>query len=138
MDTVKDNLSIVHLDLSSNDLSHKSGEIVFRVLEDQCSIISLDISSKQGINRNRLTDVGIQNLDRVLQKNKYLEILNLGGNSIKEKGLEIIIKGLESNTTLLTLNIGNNDLESKSLELFSKNQANFYRNPRFKNEIGRP
>ena len=124
MNELKDNLTVVHLDLSSNDLSYKSGETVFKILEDQCSIVSLDISSKQGINRNRLTDQGIKNLDKVLKKNKYLEILNISGNSIKIQGLNIIIRGINNNMTLHTLNIGNNDLDSKSIELFS-NYFNF-------------
>ena len=53
MESLLDNLNIVHLDLSSNDLSYKAGEVVFKTLERQQSIISLDISSKPGINRNR-------------------------------------------------------------------------------------
>jgi len=120
MHTLKDNLAVVHLDLSSNDLSYKSGEVVFKVLEDQSSIISLDISSKQGINRNRLTHEGIKNLDKVLKKNKYLEILNIAGNSIKSQGLNTIVSGIDNNNTLHSLNIGNNDLDCKSLEILSK------------------
>jgi len=121
MKTIKDNLTIVHLDLSSNDLTARSGEVVFKVLENQCSIVSLDISSKQGINRNRLTHEGIKNLDNVLKNNKYLEILNISGNSIKIDGLKIILSGLNNNSTLHSLNIGNNNLDFKAIELFGNN-----------------
>jgi len=121
MKTIKDNLTIVHLDLSSNDLTARSGEVVFKVLENQYSIVSLDISSKQGINRNRLTHEGIKNLDNVLKNNKYLQILNISGNSIKIDGLKIIISGLNNNSTLHSLNIGNNNLDFKAMELFGNN-----------------
>ena len=53
LEGINQNLTLVHLDLSSNDLSHKIGEKLFKVIERHCSLISIDISSREGINRNR-------------------------------------------------------------------------------------
>ena len=53
LDGIRENLTLVHLDISSNDITHKIGNKLFKVLETHSSIISLDVSSKEGINRNR-------------------------------------------------------------------------------------
>ena len=54
LDGIGHNLTLVHLDISSNDITHKIGNKLFKVLETHSSIISVDVSSKEGgINRNR-------------------------------------------------------------------------------------
>jgi hypothetical protein len=53
LDGLNQNLTLVHLDVSSNDISHRIGAKLFKIIERHCSLISLDISSREGINRNR-------------------------------------------------------------------------------------
>ena len=118
---IKDNRVLVSFNISSNSISHKGGKILFNNICCQKSIINLDISNSRGMNRNRLTSVGIQNIGKVLTENLYLEMLNLGGNSIKNEGLKYICNGLENNKTLLHLNITNNDIDKYGIEKYVLN-----------------
>ena len=118
---IKDNRVLVSFIISSNSISHKGGKILFNNICCQKSIINLDISNSRGMNRNRLTSVGVQNIGKVLTENLYLEMLNLGGNSIKNEGLKYICNGLENNKTLLHLNITNNDIDKYGIEKYVLN-----------------
>ena len=53
--------------------------------------------------------------DAELHKNKYIEKLNLSGNSIKDEGFISICKALKDNKNLEILNISNNDIHSQGL-----------------------
>ncbi len=120
MEVLEDNLNIIHLDLSSNDITHKGAEIIFRTLLNQHSIISLDLSSKEGINRNRLSSEGVSLLEKVLKENLLLEYLYISGNSIKNDGLKSILIGMAENKTLNTLYLSNNEITFVGIKYFSK------------------
>lgn len=126
MDGVKKNKSVVLLDISSCNLTYRGGNIVFSSLLENESIISLNISSKEGLNRNRLTPEGLEEIEKLLNVNKYLEFLNLSGTNIKNKGLKYILNGLNKNKILHTLNISNNEIDHIGMQSFSKilNQPN--------------
>ncbi len=115
---IKTNSSIVHLDISSNDITFRGGNVIFDTLMTNNSIISLDISSKDGVNRNRLTSEGIKKLETLLKKNQYIEFINLNGNTIKNEGLKYILLGLNNNSSLHHLSIANNEIDSNGIKLF--------------------
>ena len=131
---VKDSISLVSLDISSNAISYKGGQIIFSDFINQKSIINLNISSHEGINRNRLTSKGIKNIIKFLGKNLYIESLNLSGNSLKNEGFDFICRGLNNNISLQNLNISNNDIQEtginqsiriiKTTKLYSINLSN--------------
>ena len=116
INSLKDSQSLVSLDISSNSISHKGGSILFTTFVHQQSIVNLDISSHEGINRNRLTIRGIMNIQEFLEKNLFMEKLNISANSLKNEGFELICKGLNNNITLKELSIGNNDINEEGLE----------------------
>lgn len=120
MDSIKNNLNIIHIDFSSNDLTYRGGDYIFSSLIDQHSLISVDLSSKEGINRNRLCSEGVKLLEIVLKNNFFLEFLYLSGNSIKNEGLKYILLGLADNKTLNTLHISGNEINSVGINYFSK------------------
>jgi Ran GTPase-activating protein (RanGAP) involved in mRNA processing and transport len=120
MQILADNLNIIHLDLSSNDITPRGADIIFTTLLNQHSIISLDLSSKEGINRNRLSHEGMRLLERVLKENLLLEYLYLAGNSVKNEGLKSILLGLAENKTLNTLHLSNNEITFTGIKYFSK------------------
>ena len=115
INAVKDSLSLVSLDISSNSISHKGGQKIFSIFLNQQSIIDLNISSHEGINRNRLTSMGIKNIPKYLEKNLFIQTLNLGGNSLKNEGFDLICKGLNNNISLFNLNISNNDIQENAI-----------------------
>ncbi len=53
-EAIKQNDSLIHLDLSSNDIQSRGAAAIFEALFLNKSIISLDISSREGLNRNRI------------------------------------------------------------------------------------
>ena len=116
INSLKDSQSLISLDISSNSISHKGGSILFTTFVHQQSIVNLDISSHEGINRNRLTIRGIRNIQEFLEKNLFVEKLNISANSLKNEGFELICKGLNNNITLKELSIGNNDINEEGLK----------------------
>jgi len=126
MEVLAENLNIIHLDLSSNDITHKGADIIFSTLLNQHSIISLDLSSKEGINRNRLSHEGMRLLERVLKENMLLEYLYLSGNSVKNEGLKSILLGLAENKTLSALYLANNEITFAGIKYFSNTSFVYY------------
>ena len=118
-DFLLDNKSIVYLDLSSNDIRIKGADILFKTLTHNISIISLNLSSLDGINRNRICSEGCKYLTNLLKENKFLNELNLSGNSIKNEGLKYIFEGLNNNFSLSILILGNNEIDEKGIANFN-------------------
>jgi len=55
-------------------------------------------------------------LEAVLKNNRFLEFLNISGNSIRSEGVKIILNGLSSNHTLHVLNLSNNEIDSSGMK----------------------
>ena len=115
INSIQNSMSLISLNITSNAITYKGGKIIFNQLKEQQSIIDLNISSIEGTNRNRMTAVGIKDIESFLKKNIFLETINLSGNSIKDEGFILICKGLDNNNNLINLNISNNDIHSKGL-----------------------
>ena len=63
------------LNISSNNITYKGGQIIFEDLSEQQSIIDLNISSIEGTNRNHLNYLGVINIEKfyfinILKKRK--------------------------------------------------------------------
>ena len=115
MKAIKNSMSLISLNLSSNNISYKGGQIIFEDLSEQQSIIDLNISSMEGTNRNHLKYLGLINIEKFFNKNKYIEKLNISGNSIKDEGFILLCKALKDNRNLEILNISNNEIHSQGL-----------------------
>ena len=113
---LEDNDYILHLDLSSNDIGVKGGNKIFKTLIHHQSLISLNISSLEGVNRNRISSEGAKLIEDVLKTNHFLEYLNVSGNSIKNEGVKYIMSGLDNNPTLKYLDISKNEIDEKGAE----------------------
>lgn len=118
-DALRTSKSIIHVNLCSNNIGPEGAQALFGCLLENVSIISLDISSKEGLNRNRLGTQGVESLEWILQKNKILQFLNLASTAIGLTGLECILAGLENNSTLIELNLANNELGPQSSNLIA-------------------
>ena len=116
VNSLKDSKSLVSLNLSSNSISYKGGQNIFGSLINQESIIDLNLASLEGSNRNRITEVGIQDISIYLKNNHFIEMLNLSGNSIKNEGFSYICEGLEKNQSLHNLDISNNGINEKGIK----------------------
>ena len=85
------------LDLSKNNIGNLGVEILVNSIKKSRSLVSLNLSTLEGSNRNRITSVGIENIPIFLNVNHFIEMLHLSGNSIKNEGFLYICEGLEKN-----------------------------------------
>ena len=115
MKAVKNSMSLISLNVSSNNITYKGGQIIFADLAEQQSVIDLNISTVEGSNRNHLNYLGLRDIEHFFNKNKYIETLNIRGNSIKDEGFISLCKGLKDNKNLQILNISNNEIHSQGL-----------------------
>ena len=117
MNSIKNSKSLIYLNISSNGFTYKGGEVIFRNLINHQSLIDFNISTIEGStkNRNRLTSVGIKNIDLYLKNNYLIEFFNLSGNSIRNEGFSLLCKGLNENHSINNLNIAYNEIEEKGI-----------------------
>ena len=101
--------------MSSNDIGPKGMVRLLSSVSMSETIIHLDISSHEGIHRNRIGFSGAKMLRHLLSKNKVLTLLNLKGVSLNIYELEIISKGFEGgNSNLNYLNLCRNEINHGS------------------------
>jgi hypothetical protein len=79
--------------LSSNDIGEEGAVAIFQVLYHNNTLISLNLKSYEGLNRNKLSPKGVAILADVLKQNRTLQFLNLAATQIGLLGLESICEG---------------------------------------------
>lgn len=106
MSGIKGSVSLVHVDLSGNEIGRVSSmKLIAKYLARNPSLIDLSLNSN-GIKTNSSNI-----LMKALKKNNNLEHLSLARNSITDKGVPAITDVLRSNNTLLTVNVQWNKLK---------------------------
>ena len=85
-------------------------------LEHNQSLIELNLSSIEGLNRNTLGSQGVKSLARVLPINPIISSINVSGNFIGDSGMLYICEGIRNgNTSLKSLSVGLNEITHESL-----------------------
>ena len=116
---ISDSQTIVHLNLSNNELAPEGFDKIGKILTYHPSIASLDLSSYEGLHRNRISASGAYFLQGLLRQNTILQFLSLSGTNLSD-GVDSISAGLAGNRTLVFLDISNNSLTGRHMESFSK------------------
>lgn len=109
-------LNLVHIGLAGNDIGPEGANVLFRSLAGSHTVTSLDLSSSEGLHRNRITGKGAEALVPLLKGNQVLMHLNLAGTGLGQEGIELLAEGFEGNRTLLALEIGGNGLVGRAVE----------------------
>jgi hypothetical protein len=90
-------------------------------------MIGISFLREIDLSYNEFGDKGALLLARLLQEDKYLEILNLNSNSIGEKGTEALCKALQLNERITTFIISNNPIgDMGGMEIARMLQVNNY------------
>lgn len=76
------------MSICSNALTNKGCEALFSALKRNNILISLDISAKERVNRNRIDLSGLTQLSNLLSVSKTLSFLDLSLMSLGDKGIE--------------------------------------------------
>ena len=106
---------MVYLNISSNNIREAGAEHIFGALRNNISLVELDISSKEGLNKNSIRS-GTRSLKESLKHNTTLTILNLSSTQLNLEGLSNLTAGLKHNSSICSLDIGNNDLGEECVE----------------------
>lgn len=114
---LKKNLTIVYLDLSSNSLTPEGSEKIMKVLSSYGSLAGLNISSYEGLHRNRVCHSGANGLKCLLTKSLTISYINVARTSIGD-GLKIIIEPLKASMSLTSLDLCDNNIGNLYLEGF--------------------
>jgi len=107
---LKQNCSLVYLDIGSNDISYEGAEKLFQGLERHKTISHLTLANHDRLHRNRIGPKACESLLNLLNKNKILSMLNISDNAIQNEGLKCISPALNKDSNLTYLNLGNNEL----------------------------
>jgi Ran GTPase-activating protein (RanGAP) involved in mRNA processing and transport len=129
---------VKELDISCNNLSNKSVQVIADLLEKCHSLVSFYFSYNQlteehieyigeTLGKNPsvqriyarcldLRDTGVDLLTKTLYRNSTLKYLNIGDNEISDIGFIKVCQNLLCNKTLSCLNVGRNKLTAKSME----------------------
>ena len=103
---LESNKSLVHLDLSSNQICDM-GACIFQRLQQSTAILQLNLSNT----RISATDATTQALRKMLRENKTLKHLDLSQNkTFSDLGAQCVCQGLQHNTTLVSLDLSNTRL----------------------------
>ena len=114
------NITIIHVNISSNELTPEGLRGFIDLFVPSSTLISLDISSYNGLNRNRIGPVAAEALCNLLASSPVLTFLELNDTGLSDPGLEWIIMGMNKNSLLLKLGISSNNITAKHMLEFSK------------------
>ena len=95
----------VHLGLNNCDLGPDFVPSLSLYLESHPSLTSIDLSSQEGLYRNRLGAQTGFAFQSILHQNPVLTVLNLSGVVLGPDGLEALAGGITGNTSLIWLDI---------------------------------
>lgn len=112
--------SLVHLDITSNQISNTAASILFESLGHNESVHCLIMGNSACQSRNSIRPEGYKRCTAALIKNKTLGILNISGNLAGNQGIAHIVAGLQLNKTLQSLNISQTNLSGESVSSIIK------------------
>ena len=113
-------LNLVHIGLAGNDIGPEGANVLFRSLAGSHTVTSLDLSSSEGLHRNRIAGKGAEALIPLLRGNQVLMHLNLAGTGLGQDGIELLAEGFAGNRTMLALELGGNGLVGRAVEVFAR------------------
>ena len=85
------------------------------MLSTHDSIQSVDVSSLEGLHRNKIGLGGAKAAAHAITVNPILAIVNISGNSLGYEGINAISDGVKQSEGLLSLNLSGNDVDHRPL-----------------------
>ena len=116
---ISNSQTIVHLDLSNNDIGPEGFNNLSKALAYHPSLTSVNLSSYEGLHRNRIGSHAAKSLSLAVRTNRILQFLNLSGICLAE-GIEALAQGLVGNSSLVFLDISNNSIGGRHMEALAR------------------
>ena len=112
-DALKINNVIGVINIASTGISDEGAKYFFDSIVDSENIISINIQSLEGLQRNKIGTNAIKSLAYLVSVNKVLTSINISGCMIQKEGLICLSKGLENNNTLKEIDLSFNIIKLK-------------------------
>ena len=95
-----------------NRITHEGAHALAIALASNQSLIHLNLSSgvEAGNNRNRISEKGANYLADVLQRNYFIQFLDLGGNCLGNEGIRRLLGSIARANTVQVLKLDNNEI----------------------------
>ncbi len=106
--------SLVHVDLSSNELYILGAQTLFRELRGNESITCLHVGNAKGLHRNFFGGESIAGLSEFLQQSQQLIFLDVRGAGLGNQGLECLLQGVKKARFLRVLNVAFNGITGEA------------------------
>lgn len=117
----------IFLNLKSNSIGITGSSLIFKSLENNYHLTSLDLGAVDGIDRNRLGTQGCRALGNMLLRNQTISNLNLSMCGITADGCQFIGDSLTQNTSLFSLDLTSNRFGSVGINNLFKDDGSFGR-----------
>ena len=112
-------MSLVSLNISSNNIGHEGSNYFFLSMKNHPSLTAIDLSNIDHIHKNMIGSKGCINLTKYLQENNVVSILNLSGNGIKYDGFDYISDGMMNSKSMVSLNLSRNEIPKSCIYIIS-------------------
>lgn len=119
------NPPIIFLNLKSNSIGITGTSSIFKSLEKNIHLTSLDLGAVDGIDRNRLGTPGCKAVGNMLLRNQTLSNLNLSMCGVTADGCSYIGQALTQNTSLFSLDLTANRFGSTGANALFKEDGSF-------------
>jgi len=117
---ISKNPSLIYLDLRSNGISINGSYHIFLALVKNYHLTHLNMSTIDGINRNRIGVKGCESLAFCLKTNQVLSYLNVASCGINAEGCEMIGQIMPLNSGLIELDLSSNAFGTHGAECLLK------------------
>lgn len=101
---------LVNLELGNCGMTPNGMQHLFRCLQSNTHLVSLNVGNISSSNRNRIGLGGTGQLSALLQTNPYLQLLGLRGVGLNMYLLKILNEGLFANQELVDVDFSHNEL----------------------------
>lgn len=86
--------TLIHFNIASNDITNDGMMALFSGMLRNESLTELNVSTMEGIARNRISLLGVLEIKRMLQNNKFISILDISSLGIGNDGFDLICDAL--------------------------------------------
>ena len=111
---ISESKSIVHLDISSNDIRKEGAKFLFKQLVTNQSLTCLYFGNIKGLYRNFLNKISVVELSELLEVHQQLVILDLQETGIGDEGIKVLRNALMWTKVLRVINLSYNKITAKS------------------------
>ena len=114
---IAESTDLIDIRLASNDIGASGAERIFSAARRRKTLVSIDMSSPSGTNRNRVGVRGAHGLhDLLADKGTVITTLKLGHCGLDDACASLIAKGILNNNSVLYLSVEGNDINGSGAE----------------------